>query len=88
MQNTRAPIELPARILDFCRLISSEQPSVMTVEPLNFAVQGECYSNVEEQVRRAEAPRRTDGKYGTGLQSSLKRSSMQSGGIRVDLFTT
>lgn len=53
MQNTRAPIELPARILDFCRQISSEQPTVMAVEPLNFAVPGECYSNVEEQVRRA-----------------------------------
>lgn len=53
MSNTRAPIEIPARILDFCREISPERPTVMAVEPQSFAVPGECYSNVEEQVRRA-----------------------------------
>ncbi|WP_339483160.1 YecA family protein [Pseudomonas sivasensis] len=53
MLNTRAPIELSARILDFCRSISSEQPIVMKVEHLSFAVPSECYSNVEEQVLRS-----------------------------------
>lgn len=53
MSNTRAPIELPARILDFCRQVSPEKPVVMAVEPQEFAVPGECYSNVEEQTRRA-----------------------------------
>lgn len=53
MSNSRAPIELPARILDFCRQISPEKPVVMVVEPQSFAVLGECYSNVEEQVWRA-----------------------------------
>lgn len=52
MSNTRAPIELPARILDFCWQISTEKPLVVSVEPKSFAVPGECYSNVEEQVRR------------------------------------
>lgn len=53
MSNTRAPIELPTRILDFCWQISKEKPVVMPVEPKSFAVPGECYANVEEQVRRA-----------------------------------
>lgn len=54
MSYTRAPVELPERILNFCRQISPEMPSVIAVESQSFAVQGECYSNVEEQVRRAE----------------------------------
>ncbi len=53
MHKTRAPTELPARIMDFCRPISAAQPMVMEVERLSFAVPGECYSNVEEQVRQA-----------------------------------
>jgi hypothetical protein len=52
MSNTRAPIELPARILDFCRAISPEKPAVMAVEPQSFAVPSECYSNMGEQIRR------------------------------------
>ncbi|RYE61895.1 MAG: SEC-C domain-containing protein [Oxalobacteraceae bacterium] len=50
--NTRAPIDLNPRILDFCGSISPELPEVLKCEPSDFAMASECFSNVELQVER------------------------------------
>ncbi|MDP5541291.1 SEC-C metal-binding domain-containing protein [Pseudomonas aeruginosa] len=51
--STRAPVELPKRVMDFCRTISPLPPVVLPVEAEPFALPAECYGNVEEQVRRS-----------------------------------
>lgn len=50
--NTRAPIELQQRILDFCSSISSSSPEVLKSSPSGFAKVSECFSNVDLQVEQ------------------------------------
>lgn len=49
--NTAAPVELPQRIIDFCKKISSEHPITLEVTPEAFSRVGECFDNVANKVR-------------------------------------
>lgn len=52
--NTVAPVELPQRILDFCKKISSDRPVILSVTPESFSRVAECFDNVALKVEKED----------------------------------